>query len=159
MIEKQPGLAGEVLVTLRLAPEVTGETAHVVGEFNDWSTTANPMRRDETSFVATISVPSGATYRFRYLINGVRWENDWQADMYAPNEFGGDDSVLDLTGPLPAASAVDLSSTRPDLTCEWCGESATPRALVYLDGDNAADRSFHPGCLARETRRETSPLS
>ena len=35
---------------------------------------------------------------YRYLVDGERWENDWAADTYAPNDYGGDDSVVDLTG-------------------------------------------------------------
>lgn len=25
-----------------------------------------------------------------------RWENDWAADAYLPNDLGGDDSVIDV---------------------------------------------------------------
>ncbi len=77
---------------------VGGHEVCVVGEFNDWSRTANPMYYDGHGYVAELVVASGRAYRFRYLIDGDRWQNDWAADSYAPNEFGGDDSVLDLTG-------------------------------------------------------------
>ena len=33
----------------------------------------------------------------RYLLDGQRWDNDWAADAYVRNDFGGDDSVVDLT--------------------------------------------------------------
>jgi hypothetical protein len=157
VIEKAPGAPGEVVVTFRLAPEITGETACVVGEFNGWSVTANPMTRDETSFVATVSVAAGATYRFRYLIDGARWENDWQADMYAPNEFGGDDSVLDVTAPIAVIAPGDQPVTPDDPTCDSCGVPAAPLALVDLD-DDEPDRRVRLDCLAYETSREASPL-
>jgi hypothetical protein len=32
--------------------------------------------------------------RFRYCIDGVKWENDWCADKYEPNPFGSYDSVV-----------------------------------------------------------------
>jgi hypothetical protein len=70
----------------------------VVGDFNDWSHDAHPMERDGDQFIARIPLPPGRSYRYRYLLDGARWENDWSADGYEPNEFGGDDSVLDLTG-------------------------------------------------------------
>jgi 1,4-alpha-glucan branching enzyme len=88
---------GQVVVEFRL-PDVAATSAAVVGEFNDWSPTADPMVRDARGFVATIRLQPGRTYRFRYLLDGERWENDWQADDYVPNEFGGDDSVIDLRG-------------------------------------------------------------
>ncbi len=34
--------------------------------------------------------------RFRYLLDGERWENDWAADGYVPNPFGSEDSLLEV---------------------------------------------------------------
>jgi hemerythrin superfamily protein len=106
-----PNEPGEVVVaTFRLAPDVVAGSVCVVGEFNDWSHTATPMDRDEEGFVARVALRTGRAYRFRYLIDGERWENDWAADAYVPNEFGGDDSVIDLTGAhqIPPGSAPPL---------------------------------------------------
>jgi 1,4-alpha-glucan branching enzyme len=108
MVESKLNDAGEILVTFRLPHAATSGEVSVVGEFNDWSPTANPMHRDGEGFVAHITLKPGRVYRFRYLIDGQRWENDWAADAYVPNEFGGDDSVIDLTdrargGRLPAS--------------------------------------------------------
>ena len=98
-----PGVSdGQVMVTFRLPHEVYADHVCVVGDFNDWSHDAHPMERDGDEFVARIPLVPGRSYRYRYLLDGDRWENDWSADGYQPNEFGGDDSVLDLTG-----SAVD----------------------------------------------------
>jgi hypothetical protein len=49
------------------------------------------------------SLDAGRAYRFRYLLDDQRWENDWAADAYLPNSFGGDDSVVDLTALVQAA--------------------------------------------------------
>jgi 1,4-alpha-glucan branching enzyme len=86
-----------VLVTFRLPHAAEAEQVSVVGDFNEWSHTAHPMERDGDVFVAQIALAPGRPYRFRYLLDGERWENDWAADAYLPNEFGGDDSVIDLT--------------------------------------------------------------
>jgi hypothetical protein len=53
------------------------------------------VRRDGR-FSTTISLEAGQTYRFRYLLDGDRWENDWEADGYAPNAFGSEDSLIKL---------------------------------------------------------------
>jgi hypothetical protein len=45
----------------------------------------------------TVDLDAGRAYRFRYLLDGQRWDNDWAADAYVRNDFGGDDSVVDLT--------------------------------------------------------------
>jgi 1,4-alpha-glucan branching enzyme len=89
---------GTVLVRFELPHAVVAESVCVVGEFNNWSHEAHPMGRDGDGFVATIPLEPGRAYRFRYLLDGERWENDWAADRYVPNEFGGDDSVVDLAG-------------------------------------------------------------
>jgi len=46
------------------------------------------------SFSTTLSLTPGNSYRFRYLLDEERWENDWDADLYLPNEFGSEDSVV-----------------------------------------------------------------
>lgn len=91
-----PGLA----VTFRLPAAVRAHTAHVCGEFNGWSTSADPMDRlDDGSFELTRVLPVGQRWHYRYLLDGSRWENDWGADHYAPNAFGDHDSVVDLQTP------------------------------------------------------------
>ena len=97
VIQARPGEAGTVTITFRVPSVANAERINVVGEFNRWSKVANPMERNDDGFVARISLPVGRTYRFRYLLDGQRWENDWAADGYTANEFGGDDSVIDLT--------------------------------------------------------------
>ena len=82
-------------VTFKLPAEVTAETAALAGDFNDWDISANPMRKlKDGGFSVTVSVPAGSAYRFRYHLDGERWENDWEADKYLPNEHGTEDSVL-----------------------------------------------------------------
>jgi 1,4-alpha-glucan branching enzyme len=48
------------------------------------------------NFEIILELPAGREYRYRYLIDGCRWENDWCADNYSPNPYGCDDSVLIL---------------------------------------------------------------
>lgn len=88
---------GTVRVTFELPPEVTAEHIALCGEFNDWSDAAAPMRRLKNgTWRATIGLEPGRDYRYRYLADGDRWINDWAADAYVANPFGGDDSVVSL---------------------------------------------------------------
>lgn len=67
----------------------------VVGDFNNWDQEATLMKRLKNGdFTARLGLETGREYRFRYLIDGNRWENDWCADRYEPNQYGGDDSVV-----------------------------------------------------------------
>jgi hypothetical protein len=48
-------------------------------------------------FNATLDLPTGSSFQFRYLRDDGSWENDWQADSYVPNPFGdGENSVVQL---------------------------------------------------------------
>ena len=97
-VTKQYLKTGDVCnVTFRLPPEAAPDAVFitVVGEFNNWSLTDTPMKKLKNgSFKATVKLPCGNEYKFRYLIDSSRWENDWCADAYMPNAFGGEDSVI-----------------------------------------------------------------
>lgn len=84
-------------VSFRLPAEVApGECAvHVAGDFNGWEIDATPMiRLKNGDYGVTVNLETGREYRFRYLIDGCRWENDWAADRYDPNPHGEFDSVV-----------------------------------------------------------------
>lgn len=71
----------------------------VVGDFNDWRTekALSLKRQKDGRFAVTLELPVGRAYRFRYLIDGERWENDWAADRYEPSELGGaENSVVEV---------------------------------------------------------------
>jgi len=97
MLHKKPlgGKRFQVTFTMPATPGV--ETLHLCGEFNAWSDTANPMKREpDGSWSATLSLEGGKSYMFRYRDNLGAWHNDWAADAYVPNQFGSENSVLDL---------------------------------------------------------------
>ena len=84
-------------VTFSLPREAAADARKVtlVGDFNNWDISESPMIQLETGdFVITLDLDSKRKYRFRYLIDGSRWENDRYADRYVPNDFGGKDSVV-----------------------------------------------------------------
>jgi 1,4-alpha-glucan branching enzyme len=82
-------------VTFELPPDADASSVYVVGEFNDWDKRAHPLkRRKDGRFSRTIYLDAGEQYRFRYWVDDERWENDWEADQYVPNEFGTEDSVV-----------------------------------------------------------------
>ena len=104
MIQRQAGSsADEVLVTFKVPAEGRGKRVSLVGDFNDWSPDSHPMELDDNgAFTVRVALVGERAYRFRYLFDGGRWENDPDADAYPANEFGGDDSMVDLTNMKPA---------------------------------------------------------
>jgi 1,4-alpha-glucan branching enzyme len=84
-------------VNFELPAEINAETATLCGEFNDWDKDALPMKKLKSGkFTAAATLETGKNYRFRYWLDGERWENDWEADAYTPNEFGTEDSIIAL---------------------------------------------------------------
>ena len=104
---KSRGSDGRSSVTFVLDPGVEATRASVCGEWDGWAIEAHPMERAaEGGFRLTVELPAGRSYRFRYLLDGERWENDWAADAYVPNGFGGEDSLVDLTALAEEVPAV-----------------------------------------------------
>lgn len=86
---------GGCKVTFELPKDVGAGSANIVGDFNNWDERATPMKRKrDGSFSAAVTLEAGKEYRFRYLLDDTRWENDWGADTYVPNIFGSEDSVV-----------------------------------------------------------------
>jgi 1,4-alpha-glucan branching enzyme len=84
-------------VTFNLPSEVNAQKANLCGDFNQWDQESHPMkRRKDGSFELTISLKPGQQYRYKYFLDGERWENDWAAEAYLPNEHGSEDSVITI---------------------------------------------------------------
>ena len=84
-------------VTFRLPKEAVGTASEVylVGEFNAWDKTATPMQSLKNgSYKTVVELESGKEYQYRYLIDGERWENDWEADKYVPNNLTFEDNSV-----------------------------------------------------------------
>ena len=131
MIKSKAG-KGKARITFTVDPQVGAQVAAVCGDWNGWSPGADVMRPDgDGGFSLTVELAAGRAYRFRYLLDGHRWENDWAADAYKPNDFGADDSVVDLTA-LPAAA--------PRAHRGGCGSSTgmTFRSLGDVSAGHAA---------------------
>lgn len=70
------------------------ETVAVLGDFNNWQDGVVLSKQKDGSFKAAVELEKGRTYQYRFLINGVKWENDWAAEAYAPTPFGTYNSVV-----------------------------------------------------------------
>ncbi len=77
-------------VTFTLAPEAAAEAKNVelVGDFSEWDAEPIPMKKlKDGSFRTSVNLDAGKNYEFRYVIDGEKWENDWNADAYVPNKY------------------------------------------------------------------------
>ena len=86
--------ASAVSVAFTLPADVDAHSVALCGDFNDWSAEATALERgDDGTWQVSIPLEPGRSYRYRYVLDGERWENG-QADRYEPNPYGGVDSVI-----------------------------------------------------------------
>jgi 1,4-alpha-glucan branching enzyme len=98
MIQCEPTKGdSQVKVTFAIPADGSDERVSVVGDFNDWDPVATPLVRRRGVLRASVVLEPGHRYAFRYFADGGRWFNDDEADDYQGNDFGGSDSVLDLS--------------------------------------------------------------
>jgi 1,4-alpha-glucan branching enzyme len=70
-------------------------SVYLVGDFNSWSHTSNPMKKLKTGgFSLELDLPLGQDYQFRYLTDTGTWFNDDAAEAYVPNPFSGEGNSL-----------------------------------------------------------------
>jgi hypothetical protein len=85
-------------VTFKVSPEEgkNFESAHLLGDFNNWDTENTPMKKATNgSFSVTLDLDTNKQYKFRYLFEGIIWGNDLEADLSLPTPFGdSEDSVI-----------------------------------------------------------------
>ena len=71
------------------------KTAKVLGEFNNWSFTANPMKRLKNgAFTATLDLEKGRGYQFRYLLDERNWQNETDADKFVPSPYSDSENSV-----------------------------------------------------------------
>ena len=84
-------------VTFKLTAEEAknAATAKLVGDFNEWDLSAEPMKKLKNGdFNQTVNLPADAEYQFRYLLDEDVWENDWAADAYVASPVSLEENSL-----------------------------------------------------------------
>lgn len=96
MIRKTSLPSGKKLKVTFEIPADEGATVSVAGDFNGWDKDATPLKRRKKDglLAASVTLDAGCRYEFRYCIDGATWINDPAADGSVPNNFGGENSVL-----------------------------------------------------------------
>ncbi len=99
---------GYVRVLFELPSCLWADRIFLVGDFNQWNDTATPMHQGRDGvWRATVDLPHGSSYEFRYLIDG-KWTSDSHADGFAQNNFGVSNSVVHALLPISALLGTEL---------------------------------------------------
>ncbi|QDG35140.1 glycoside hydrolase [Alteromonas mediterranea] len=84
-------------VTFRLNAEAAQDAkeAALCGDFTDWKAQPLTMKKLKSGdFTLTVNLEKDHEYQFRYLIDGEKWENDWDADAYMPSPVSIEDNSV-----------------------------------------------------------------
>ena len=89
-----PDAAAKGLVQFR-AVAAGARVMVVVGDFNSWDASANPMSRDSVTrtWVTRMSLPEGR-YLYAFVADGTRWFPDPNAPLAPEDDFSRRNSVL-----------------------------------------------------------------
>ena len=85
------------------------QTVAVVGTFNGWDPSRMPLRNEGGGVWRVLVQLNPGRYEYRYVVDG-QWQEDPAAKEFAPNPFGGRNSVVTVASesrhPGPAAVAA-----------------------------------------------------
>jgi len=62
------------------------KNVRIPGDFNNWDMNCEPMKKQKNNvYSKSITLESGKSYQFRYLINDSVWEDEPESDRFVPN--------------------------------------------------------------------------
>jgi 1,4-alpha-glucan branching enzyme len=110
MLQKKLLAGRKVEVTFRMPPMDDVVELYLCGDFNGWQARGLPLSLEsDGTWFGTLVLDAGKSYKFRYQDNQGNWHTDYEADSCVSNEFGSDDSVVDLTKPVKGPSEASLT--------------------------------------------------
>ena len=70
-------------------------TVHLVGDFNDWNPTSDPMVDENGDGEWTLFYPlEPGRYQYKFVVDGTRWIPDPTNPIHEPDGFDGINSVV-----------------------------------------------------------------
>ena len=91
------GVAERPVAFVIYAP--AAQSVALAGDFNDWSTTATPLKPAGASGAWVVTVPlSPGRYHYAFVVNGQAWLTDPGAPRAPGDDFGAPSSVLTVGG-------------------------------------------------------------
>ncbi|HMB98338.1 MAG TPA: isoamylase early set domain-containing protein [Balneolaceae bacterium] len=83
-------------VTFSIPSDWAEKEVTLAGDFNDWKTGELKLNKKKDRWETLVRLKPENRYRFKYLVDGEKWINDESADAYEANEFGTEDSVVEI---------------------------------------------------------------
>ena len=127
-IEKINKIDGVTVLTYK---DASAASVYVAGDFNQWSTSANPMEKKGDIWQVNLNLAPGE-YMYKFVVNGTDWKPDPDNANVAEDGFGGENSIL--TVGKSAAKAKKSVSDKKGVRFFWNAEDGGDHE-VYLAGD------------------------
>jgi hypothetical protein len=84
-------------------------TVFLAGTFNGWSTTANPMIRDESGNWTVVMQLSEGKHEYKFVVDGA-WITDFDNPNSTADPYGGTNSVVEING---SGNIVERAAAQP----------------------------------------------
>ncbi|MBI5170239.1 MAG: isoamylase early set domain-containing protein, partial [Candidatus Eisenbacteria bacterium] len=91
----------------------TANTVNVAGEFNSWSTSADPLQKQSNGTWTLVKALAPGKYAYKFVVNGTDWKADENAPETADDGYGGKNSVVVVTTGAVAAPAAGAVAAAP----------------------------------------------
>ena len=143
------------------AQALEGATGAVVlGDFNNWTPSKEfeLKKQKDGSFKTVVSLEEGKTFHYRFLLDNGVWENDYNAQNYAPvSGLYVENSVITV----PVSSKDDLEPKAKSVNKkEIAKPKATdvkPKKAAAKKADGAKD--IKPAATKKAVTKSTKPAS
>ena len=90
-----------------------GASVNVAGEFNAWSTSADPMQKQaDGSFTLARKLAAGK-YQYKFVVDGTNWKEDPNARETADDGYGGKNAIVVVGGAAASAAASPQATAAP----------------------------------------------
>ena len=127
--------------------------AVVLGDFNNWTASKEfeLKKQKDGSFKAVVALEEGRTFQYRFLLDNGVWENDYNAQNYAPaSGLYVDNSVITV----PVSSEDDLepkkSATNKKTVAKPKTTDTTPKKAAAKKADEV--KAKKPAATKKATK-------
>ena len=115
-------------VTFRYSGE--GSSVNLAGEFNSWSTSADPLTKGADGVWTITKKLAPGRYAYKFVLDGTNWKEDPTAKETTDDGFGGKNAIIVVSGTASSASTSTTSAT--SATIAVTGKPKAP--VIGADG-------------------------
>lgn len=107
-----------------------GNSVNLAGEFNSWSTSADPLTK-QADGTWTITKPLAAgKYPYKFVIDGGTWKEDPSAQESVDDGFGGKNSIVTVGGTAGAAASAPAAAASAAAPKAVTGKAQAPQVTA-----------------------------